>query len=239
MDHSLAMSVGHGVADAAHDLEARAQPEPSLAHEERERPGICDQLHHHIRHRPGLVPMHARHMDLRDVRMPQPTENLRLVLKPEALFRCGEGVAEHLHRHEPIGRGLPRLVDAAHAPLSEQTPDREPAEIGAGGQFERNVAAETKPIRPARQRPRRRIPGALQDLSLRAPARIRPRHPRRRRPPGTTTHHIAVAATVHAGIYRPLAGIPADRKNVGWRLICGASGSKSARASPGGRRRFL
>lgn len=111
------------------------------------------QFHHEKRHRGLPRAVRAGEVDLGDVRMPQPAEHLGLVPKPRDLGRRGEDVAQHLHGHEPVGGRLPRLVDAAHAPLAEQPHDRDATEIGAGRELERRFEAEPERLRTPGQRP--------------------------------------------------------------------------------------
>src|SRR5262249_37168379 len=49
------------------------------------------------------------------VRMPQPTENLRLVLEAADRANGESSRVENFDRHLPIGRGLRRFVDDAHS----------------------------------------------------------------------------------------------------------------------------
>jgi hypothetical protein len=74
-------------------------------------------------------------VDLRDVRMIELCEQLRLALKPrEALRVAREGRRQHLDRHVALQCRIACAVHLAHAARTERRSDLEATETGAGGE---------------------------------------------------------------------------------------------------------
>ena len=74
-------------------------------------------------------------MDLRDVRMVQAGEDLRLTLKPCQPIRiAGKRFGQDLQRHLPVQLGIGGLIDLSHPALADEGGDVVVAESGADGQ---------------------------------------------------------------------------------------------------------
>ena len=139
MNQSAPVRVLHGVADP------RDQFEP-LARVERVRCGIVperftqDELHREMRLRTEAGIGGAGLVDLRDARMLQPAERLRLALEAAQELRVGQAWLDDFQRDDPARVILFRLVDRAHASFADQaqhpvTPDgrRQPSRRRGGG----------------------------------------------------------------------------------------------------------
>ena len=83
-------------------------------------------------------------MDLRDVGMPQPRQQVRLLLEASHHGAAGKAVAQDLDRNRASGRPLEALVDAAHAPFGQHTDDRHAAQVAPGHQIDDVLPFEAK-----------------------------------------------------------------------------------------------
>ena len=104
------------------------------------------QLHHKERNRHATVLTGAERVDLRNVGMPKPRQQMRFLLETLHDRPAGEAVAQNLHRDRPRGSLLTPLIDAAHAPLSQHADDRDSAQIAANSQIDDLLLFQTKRI---------------------------------------------------------------------------------------------
>ena len=146
MHDPQAMTVGHRRRHAAQECH-------TLPHRQSVRPSetvygkrMLHQFHHKERDRHAAMATGAERVDLRDVGMPQPRQQVRFLLEAFHDPAAGKAVAQDLHRDRPCGGYLTPLVDAAHAPLSQHADDRDPPQIAAGRQVDDLLPLKTERI---------------------------------------------------------------------------------------------
>jgi hypothetical protein len=71
-------------------------------------------------------------VNLRDVGMPKPCQQMRFLLEAFHNRAAREAIPQDFDRDWPCGSLLQPLVDAAHAPLSQHADDRDPAKVATG-----------------------------------------------------------------------------------------------------------
>ena len=76
--------------------------------------------------------------------MPQPRQQVCLLLEASHDRAARQPVAQHLHRHGTVGSPLAAFINTPHAPFGQHPDDRHAAEIAAGRQFDDLLAVEAE-----------------------------------------------------------------------------------------------
>ena len=127
-----AMAIGHRRRHTPHDRHTLPYRQPTLPREAIYGQRILHELHHKKRDRHATVVTGAERVDLRNVGMPKPCQQMRFLLEAFHDRAAGEAIPQDFDRNRPCGRLLEPLVDAAHAPFSQHADDRDPAKVATG-----------------------------------------------------------------------------------------------------------
>ena len=120
MDDAPLVRVLHRVAGVSEELDLLAQPAPA-------RPGVerlaVDELHRDEGLVAALGIARAGLVDLRDARMVEPAEDVRLLLEAPQQLPRRRAAADRLERDAPAREGLLGFVDDAHAAFADAAQD--------------------------------------------------------------------------------------------------------------------
>ena len=140
VDHAALVSVRHGLARLLEQPHAFACAQLGVARVFGDGLRVADVFHREPRQATRAVVVTAGLVDLRDARMLQVRQHLRLELEAPKRAGAGHALAHELDGHGASWIFLLRLVDAAHAARPDQALDLIVADHGAFGHA--NVAAE-------------------------------------------------------------------------------------------------
>jgi hypothetical protein len=133
VDDLARVAVLDGGADLDEELEAVAQIKLFLRGVFEDRPGAGDVLHDEVRHgtaRCVRILVHPRVVDLGDIRVTEPAEDLDLALEAPQGGTGVDGAAHHLDRDGAAGLPLEGGVDGGHPARPEHALDLESADLG-------------------------------------------------------------------------------------------------------------
>ncbi len=185
VDDPLLVGVVHGVADAGDEVEPLADAGIPLRHVLVEG-ASRHELHREVRL--GAVPRvrHPGLVDLRDPRVAEPPQRVRLLLEPLEQGGGGQAWLDHLEGDDPARPLLLRFVDRPHPPLADHAEDPVAGnqDVGSAGAGRNGlpgkgvIGVRVRRIRPRGRQRHRRVAVLARRHAAAAPCRAS--FPRRR-----------------------------------------------------------